>query len=58
MVTGNFRDFPRTAQWLAQGKTHSGLILIRAGHIKNPGIIVKGLALYENADLTDQEFWV
>lgn len=59
MLTGNFKDFPKIAeQWIAEGKTHSGLLIISKKHIKNPVLIAEWLALYKDEDLTNREEWI
>jgi hypothetical protein len=59
MLTGNFRDFPQIGkQWIAEGKTHSGLLIINKKHIKNPDLIADWLAIYEDEDLTNREEWI
>jgi hypothetical protein len=59
MLTGNFKDFPAIAkQWIADGKTHCGLLIISKKHIKNPDLIADWLAIYEDEDLTNREEWI
>lgn len=59
MLTGNFKDFPKIGrQWIADGKTHSGLLIIGSKHIKNSDFIADWLAIYEDEDLTNCEEWI
>ena len=45
MLTGNYRDFPEiAAQWIAEGKRHNGLLIIKKQHIKNPILIAGWLS--------------
>jgi predicted nuclease of predicted toxin-antitoxin system len=49
VVTNNIKDFrPLAAEWLAQGRTHAGLILLPSARTRNRNAIVTIAAAIEN----------
>lgn len=63
LVTANIVDYLSLFnQWLAEGKTHPGLVLINSEHIKNYILIANELQLValagEPEDMRNRTWWI
>ncbi len=63
LVTANIGDYlPLFNQWLAEGKTHPGLVLVSSAHIKNYILIANELQLIAIAgtpeDIRNGTWWI
>ena len=65
VVTNNIKDFrPLAAEWLAQGRTHAGLILLPSARARSRSAIsvladaIEGVIMSKPGDLTCSEHWI